>query len=575
MSKRKKRKVYEESFDDDLSLDERPKKKQKLTPKNYPIEDSEADSMADFIVQDDKKPIEPSKPNADFDWYDDIFRKITTKIRRNKTRLRNHVIALLKKKVDGPADAIESVAKSIVDKLEIDVSLPEDLSPGDRFWQLGMSKDKIAQIKPKLRKLRKAVKKDTPTIFKIVEANISFSDKKRALELFDVFVTESPFSSGWDFIRAQINKLIKTSDQDKPETIASLDTEETRLGNVGIDFDQQIKQKILLASCSDTIKRTMLGLFKQMQITDHGDSIRKKLLYMVDLPYICKPIPTADGNLQTTLIQMRSKLDSKLYGMEMVKDIIMNAINDRLTHRSTGKILALKGPPGVGKTEIAAAVAFACDLPFDKISLGGVTDPTLLKGSDEVWSGSNPQIMLHILTRAKFQNPVVLIDELDKVGRTARDGTIHNALIEILDDRQNNATKDLYLKEFDHDLSNVWFILSMNDDTDIHPAIKSRLNTVNVKPYTVEDTYQIIQRFLLPAELKLMHLETGAITVDKSACDELIKLALDQSAAITQTIDIRIIKKNLSEIISCINMYRTIINQSNTNVNRQHRTGSG
>src|SRR5690606_24425082 len=121
--------------------------------------------------------------------------------------------------------------------------------------------------------------------------------------------------------------------------------------------------------------------------------------------------------------------------------------------------------PGVGKTKLVKTFAKLSGLDFEIINLGGMHDSTMLKGSDSVWARASPSLLIQFLAKFKSSNVIILLDEIDKISDTEKGLEVQHALLHLLDPTQNNTYQDLYLNDFSHDLSNIWFIPTMNDDT--------------------------------------------------------------------------------------------------------------
>jgi ATP-dependent Lon protease len=229
-------------------------------------------------------------------------------------------------------------------------------------------------------------------------------------------------------------------------------------------------------------------------------------------------------------------------------------LNDRLTNPNgkTQPILALKGKPGVGKTHVAEAIAIATGLPFQKINLGGSVDSTIFKGSDNVWSGASPSLLLQLIARSGYNNPIVLLDEVDKLSENMKGLSIQHALLHVLDPLQNKTFQDGFLNEMNHDISNVWFILSMNDDTTLDPALKDRLEIIEIQDYTEEDKIKILENYTLPSLLKEKGLEKGDVVFTKETLRYLVKMYSQETSGM------RCLKRIVNDILSKISLWNSV-----------------
>ncbi len=462
-----------------------------------------------------------------------------------------------------PPDRTKQITASIIEHIDSRyLSLKSGIKPSDKNWRLSLTRQEVDMLKPILKHIRDKIKSKMPTIPKILSATVPFSNKVAAIQWFDILQNDMPYSATWLEHIKMINRMIKHDPNVTPEQIAEMDATEERLEKITPDHDQEFKDKIYCLQTTDRIKSIILSMYNDMLARDDNshEYIRKKLEYMVKLPYERKitPIeltPDQDQNRQIIaqyLTKVRNSLDEKLYGMEEIKNRVVNMIHNRLFSNKSHSILCLKGPPGVGKTALASAIAYASDVPFDKISAAGITDPSVFKGSDEVWLGSQPSLIIRSLCKIGYNNPVILIDELDKAHDGHRSNVVQNALFEILDIEQNSAAKDLYLHEFDHDFSNILWVISVNETDKLHPAIKSRLDIIEVEPYTREQLIEITRNYVLQSELKMASLTNQSITIDDAAIDTLIERSKQDDS-----VDIRIIRNSIRSIVLSLNVLET------------------
>ena len=188
--------------------------------------------------------------------------------------------------------------------------------------------------------------------------------------------------------------------------------------------------------------------------------------------------------------------------------------------KSGGAILCFSGPPGVGKTSLANSIATALKRPLVRIALGGLEDVNELRGHRRTYVGAMPGRITQGLIDAKKMNPVIVLDEIDKVSRSQR-GDPTSALLEILDPEQNSEFRDYYLN-FDLDLSNVIFIATANDVGRIPAALRDRMEFITVSSYTPQEKFEIASRYLIPQELKKHGLKKSELSISKPALKELI-----------------------------------------------------
>jgi ATP-dependent Lon protease len=215
-------------------------------------------------------------------------------------------------------------------------------------------------------------------------------------------------------------------------------------------------------------------------------------------------------------------LDEDHYGLDDVKKRILEHMAVlKLTGHGRGAILCLAGPPGVGKTSLAQSVASAVGRPLVRIALGGVRDESEVRGHRRTYVGALPGRVMSALRKAGVKNPVVVLDEIDKMGRGWQ-GDPEAALLELLDPEQNDKFVDHYL-ELPFDLGEVMFIATANDLGNLSPPLFDRLEVIELSGYTVDQKVQIAQQHLLPRQLHRHGLAEGAVAVDDDAVAAIVE----------------------------------------------------
>lgn len=232
-----------------------------------------------------------------------------------------------------------------------------------------------------------------------------------------------------------------------------------------------------------------------MQPSHHEYSnIEKYLETIAELPWGKSDEENLDpGNAQTIL-------DEDHYGLEKVKQRIVEFLAVRkLKENHKGTILCFNGPPGVGKTSLGKSIAKALGRKFYRIALGGIKDESLIRGFRRTYVGSTPGVIIQSLKKIQTNNPVFLLDEIDKIGKDWK-GDTSSAMLEVLDPEQNSKFTDHYLAT-PFDLSSVMFIATANSLDSVHPALLDRMEIIDISGYSVKEKVQIALNFLIPKQI--------------------------------------------------------------------------
>lgn len=234
--------------------------------------------------------------------------------------------------------------------------------------------------------------------------------------------------------------------------------------------------------------------------------IRNYLDWLCDVPWTNETQDNAD------LVLARKILDEDHYGLDKIKDRIVEYLAVmQLTHKLNGPILCFVGPPGVGKTSIVKSIARALGRKYLRVSLGGVRDEAEIRGHRRTYVGAIPGKIIYMMKQAGCINPVLLLDEIDKMGKDNR-GDPASAMLEVLDPEQNNTFTDHFL-EVPYDLSKVLFVCTANATDDIPEPLLDRMEVIELSGYTELEKIEIANKFLLKKNLALHGIPDGVITI--------------------------------------------------------------
>jgi ATP-dependent Lon protease len=237
--------------------------------------------------------------------------------------------------------------------------------------------------------------------------------------------------------------------------------------------------------------------------------------FMLDLPWGDYTVDDFD------LKKAKKILDHDHFGLEKVKSRILEYLAVlKLKNDMKGPILCLYGPPGVGKTSLGKSIAKALQRKYIRMSLGGVHDEAEIRGHRKTYVGAMPGKILQNIKKSQSSNPVFILDEIDKVKSDFR-GDPSSALLEVLDPEQNNTFGDNYL-EVDYDLSKVLFIATANSLDTIHPALRDRMEVIEITGYTQEEKIEIAMKHLVPKQLKEHGLKSSQVKFTRQAIAKII-----------------------------------------------------
>ena len=342
--------------------------------------------------------------------------------------------------------------------------------------------------------------------------------RARAMKLLSVLDTQVELQK----IKQEINQKVKSEiDQQQREYFLNnqLKTIQEELGMDDVEEFAQLRARAeekLWPAAVQTIFDKEIAKLERYNPSSPDYSIQYNYIqFMLDLPWG----EISEDNLD--LKNAQKVLDEDHYGLERVKERIIEYLAVlKLKGDMKSPILCLYGPPGVGKTSLGKSIARALGRKYIRIALGGVHDESEIRGHRKTYVGALPGRILNGINRAGTSNPVIVLDEVDKLTKDMK-GDPSSALLEALDPEQNTAFHDNYL-DIDYDLSNVLFITTANNVENIQPALKDRMEMINVSGYLAEEKYEIAKNYLVPKQIEEHGLDKSQLKFDKAAIVKII-----------------------------------------------------
>jgi ATP-dependent Lon protease len=361
--------------------------------------------------------------------------------------------------------------------------------------------------------------------------NVSTSDKQEVLEIRN-------FSDRMERVMEFLNKelqVLNLSEEIRTKVKSDIDEQQRdfylrqqmkaiqeALGEDGehqeiASLRKRAKKKELPEEAQETVEKELKRLERTPNSSPNHGVIHNYIEWILDLPWE----KYSDDNLD--LDNAQDVLDDDHYGLDKVKKRIIEYLAVlKLKKDMKAPILCFYGPPGVGKTSLGKSIARALNRKFERFSLGGIHDEAEIRGHRRTYIGALPGRILRAMKKAGTSNPVMMLDEIDKVGSDYR-GDPTSALLEVLDPEQNDSFADNYL-ELEYDLSNVLFIATANSLDTIPAPLRDRMEIINISGYTLQEKTQIAKEHLMPKQIE----ENGLTEEQIKIKDETIKQIIEK-----------------------------------------------
>jgi ATPase family associated with various cellular activities (AAA) len=442
--------------------------------------------------------------------------------------------------------------------------------PADQNWKVGLDPHVVRRLEPELIDLREELATEKLTIVKILTADLAREHKKKALEWYDALQNIEPYTADYLQARDDLMNYIRTNRRTFPQVAGGLVlAPEEKERQLLVEEQAVVKllgehpsyrQRILELNATREVKARIYQrwlTFKDLNSTSDEYGARKQWLeHALSLPYnqltgLAKPeSPLVMNGL---LCAITHNLNRKVYGLAQAKQELLQVLAQRLTNPlGSHPNLALVGASGTGKSLIYSSVAEAYGIPFERVSLGGLTDSAVLKGHSSTYVGAEPGLMVKILQRIKCSNGMVFFDELDKLGTSESGREVQYALLHLMDATTNKDYRDTYLADIPLDLSKLWFVCAMNHSNWLDSAMRDRLHIIRLKSYTSEEKKVIARDYLLPAALTDVGLPPNSVTFTPDAIHRLV-------ASMPSDTNVRPLKDELSLIVGRVNLYRSVL----------------
>ncbi|MDB4069614.1 endopeptidase La [Candidatus Pelagibacter sp.] len=360
----------------------------------------------------------------------------------------------------------------------------------------------------------------TATISEKQEIFETIDVKKRLNSIIKIMENETSIIGVEKRIRGRVKTQMEKTQREYylNEQLKAIQKE---LGEIedGKDETSSLNKLIIKAKMPKDVEKKCMAELKKLKnmspMSAEATVVRNYLDWMTDLPWYKK------GQVDIDLKKALAVLDADHFGLEKVKERIIEflAVQKRM-EKIKGPILCLVGPPGVGKTSLGKSIAKATNREFVRVSVGGMRDEAEIRGHRRTYIGSLPGKIIQMMKKAGTKNPLILLDEIDKIGNDYR-GDPSSALLEALDPEQNATFNDHYL-EVDYDLSDVMFVTTANT-LNILPPLLDRMEVIRLAGYTEDEKINIANKYLLPKQVKDNGVKENEMTLSEDIIKEIIQ----------------------------------------------------
>lgn len=571
-------------YDNDLSSDD-----SEYFPDSHSTEsvDTNVDSIVTEIIEDDKEILDDVDIDVDkelvhnlrnrhkdkSDFIDQLEEKYTNKqnqlvnvkLKQSQIQeiIQESIKQLVKKYSDEDMEFISN--KNTDDEYNKFMDIIDSIYTGDFFQRIPMEdkikklkdnipKEQIKKLTDELNNIRDSYKSNAPSIIDILNMNIAVEQKQKLLEKIYMYTNSEILTN--DYNSSLKHLMLSINNKLEPELI---ELEKEILNVVDSDkYTDNYKHKILKSKMpfeNKVIAYKKLDIMQTYEDSDSTEYAKYKnwmdgLLSVPFGNYIKTPSidDMKDDELKNYIENVRDILDKRLSFMEKPKDQIINVITQMIRNPDFPlNAIGIYGPRGQGKTSLIKSIAEALNRPYRTISLGGESDSSVLNGHGFTYVGSNPGRIIEILKQTQTMNPVILIDELDKISNTHHGQEIIGSLIHLTDYTTNNKYNyDRYYSGIDFDLSKALFVFTYNDPSKIDKILADRLYKIQVDNYNVQQKLEITKKHIIPNVLSNYKFTTENMVFEDESVSHIVNISRSADG-------MREIKRNIEVIVSRIN----------------------
>ena len=452
---------------------------------------------------------------------------------------------------------VELIENSIVDDREIEAIMRSVTSQFDQYVKLNK------KIPPEIiSSLSSIDEPDRLADTVAAHMSIKLEEKQEVLEITDVskrlehliglMEAEIDLLQIEKRLRGRVKRQMEKSQREYylNEQMKAIQKELGELDEGGNDLDE-LERKIKKAGMSKEAREKANSELKKLKMMSpmsaEATVVRNYIDWMVSIPWKKR------NKIRSDINKAEAILEDDHYGLEKVKERILEylAVQQRVK-KLKGPILCLVGPPGVGKTSLGRSIARATNRKFVRMSLGGMRDEAEIRGHRRTYVGSMPGKIVQNMAKIKTRNPLILLDEIDKMAADFR-GDPASALLEVLDPEQNSTFNDHYL-EVDYDLSEVMFVTTANS-LNISPPLLDRMEVIRISGYTEDEKINIATKYLLAKQIKNNGLKNKEISITETAIRDIVRYY-------TREAGVRSLEREIAKI--CRKVVKQILSQSET-----------